>query len=456
MASSALTRPLTRPLQTRMFSAAAASTESASSGNREAKYSYKKLGNGLSVASVDTASPVARLAVVAAAGSRNECQNSLGLSHLLRSASNLKTTHMSQFGITRATQQIGGDLTCEGTREYVLYKSSVNRDVVPKIMEILKEITTKQLYRRWEIDDLQASPNTLKLDLAMYANQPQIRAVELLHEAAFRDTLGRSLFIPDYNIGKFSNLDLQDYCERNFSSGRVALVGVGIDSATMESLGSEFELYSPSSSQTAAASYHGGELCQNRGGDLSFVAVGFEGPSLGSKDLLAAEVLKYVLGMGPSIKYSDGGASLLSKAVAKASSAPNYVSSMSANYSDSGLFGFTAVAPASDINNVVKAASEQLKSVLSGNVSEADFKKAKKQLSASVAMQMENQDALLSWVAEQALIGEGILTPADALKMVDALTVSDVNAAAKKIGSSKPSMGATGNTGNLSYLDKLI
>ena len=51
------------------------------------QYSFKKLENGLSVASVDSASPVSRVAVVAAAGSRNECQDGLGLSHLLRSAS---------------------------------------------------------------------------------------------------------------------------------------------------------------------------------------------------------------------------------------------------------------------------------------------------------------------------------------------------------------------------------
>jgi len=456
MASSALTRPLTRPLQTRMFSAAAAQAEVASSGNRETKYSFKKLDNGLSVASVDTASPITRVAVVAAAGSRNECQDGLGISHLLRSASKLKTKNMTQLGITRATQQIGGDITCEGTREYVLYKSSVNRDVVPNVLEILKEITTKQLYRRWEVEDLQASPSALKLDLAVYANQPHLRAVELLHEAAFRDTLGRSLFIPDHNIGKFSNINLQDYCERNFTSGRVALVGVGIDSNTLEALGSEFELYSPQPSKTGAASYHGGELCQNRGGALTYVAVAFEGPCLGSKDLLPAEVLKHILGMGPSIKYSDGGASLLTKAATKASSAPLYVSSMSANYSDSGLFGFTAVAPATAINDVVKAAGDQLKSVLAGNLSEADVTKAKNQLKASIGMQMENQDSMLSWVGEQALIGEGILTPADVLKMVDAITVADVNTAAKKIGSSRPSMGATGNTGNVSYLDKII
>ena len=53
---------------------------------------------------------------------------------------------------------------------------------------------------------------------------------------------------------------MQDYVEKNFTSGRVALVGVGVDSNTLESLGSEFKLYAPQSSGTGAANYHAGEL----------------------------------------------------------------------------------------------------------------------------------------------------------------------------------------------------
>ena len=50
--------------------------------------------------------------------------------------------------------------------------------------------------------------------------------------------------------------------------------------------------------------------------------------SVGSADLLASEVLKYHLGVGPAVKYSDGatGSSLLAKASAKATSAPHFVS----------------------------------------------------------------------------------------------------------------------------------
>jgi len=457
--ASNVSRPLARSVKARMFSAAAAQAEpAAASVDREQKFKHKKLSNGLVVATVESASPVSRLAVVAKAGSRFESGDNLGISHVLRQAAKLRTANMSQLAITRATQDLGADITCEGTREYVYYKSSVNRNFVPNAVELLKEITTKQAFRRWEVEDLQHDPNGLKLELAILNSQPHIRAIELLHSAAFRNSLGRSLYCPDFMVGGFSNLQLQDYCEKNLSSGRLALVGVGVDSAVLEALGESFAPHAGAQGEAdAKAVYYGGEERHNVGGELSYVAMALAGPSVGSPDLLASEVLKYHLGVGPAVKYSDGvtGSSLLAKASAKATSAPHFVSSLSANYSDGGLFGFSAVAHSSQIDQVVKAAANQLKSSLSADISEQDVAKAKNQLKASIAMQFENQDSLLSWVGEQALSGDKIITPQEVYSMVDSITAADVNKAAKTIAASKPSLASAGNTSNVSYVDQL-
>jgi len=450
--ASVITRPIIRPLQARMFSAVA----QPNAVSADVQYNVKKLDNGLTVASVDAPVPVPRLAVVAKAGSRYESADELGISHLLRKAACLKTAYKSTVGIVKSTESLGSDITCEGNREYVLYKSSVNRDHVPEMVEILKDITTNQSFRRWEVDDLSADQNALKLDLQVLGKQPHVGCVEGLHEAAFGQLgLGRSLYMPAFNVGRLVHSDLQDYCERNFSKGRVALVGLGVSSAEMEALGSEFSLHEPQSPVTGAAVYHGGECIHNTGGNLSFAAVAFEGPSAGAKNLLASEVLKQVLANEPAIKYSHSRGAL-NKAASNASTAPHSISSLTAYYSDSGLFGFMAVAPSTDITEVLKAAGGQLREVLSNPVSEADFAKAKLQLKASMCMQTENPDQMLNWVGEQAVSGDKLLTPYDVLKMLDDVTVADVNAAAKTIASSKPSLSATGNTALIPYVDQIV
>lgn len=196
-------------------------------------------------------------------------------------------------------------------------------------------------------------------------------------------------------------------------------------------------------------------MLQNIGGQLAYVAVAMGGPSVTSKDLLAAEVLKQVLGQGPVIKYSSGSSSGLAKATTAATDSPHHVAAFTANYSDSGLFGFTAVAHTSEINKVLTAAGQQLKAVL-GGVSQDDFNRAKTQLKANISMQFENADELLNYVGEQTLYSDKVLTPADVFKMVDSITLADVNNAAKTIAATKPSLSATGNTCGIPYVDQIL
>lgn len=452
------TRALSRSFKGRLYSTAAAQAESKSFGDRdnEPKCYVKKLNNGMLVGTIETQSPVSRLAVVANAGSRFETGDALGVSHFLRLSTKLRTENMSALGITRATQQLGSDVTIMGTREYLYYKSSVTRNCVPKMVEVLRELTTKQVYKPWEVSDLQSNTDSLLLDLAILETQPHIRAVDLLHAAAFRDTLGRSLYAPEFMLGKYHPDQLTHFVKSYFSAGRMALVGVGVDHGELEELAQQFEPHATAGVPTEKATYHGGEIRDNTGGELAHVAVGCEGPSLTSQDLLPAEVLRKIMGTGPHIKYSSGvSVAQLGKAVSQATDAPFHVSCLNANYTDSGLFGFTAVAHASQIEKVVRAAANQFFRIAS-NLSEADVTRAKKQLKAEMCMQFENPDVLLNWLGEQTLNSDQILTPQEIYKMVDKVTTSDVSAIAKKILSSRVSMAAVGNVSSVPYADKLM
>lgn len=196
---------------------------------------------------------------------------------------------------------------------------------------------------------------------------------------------------------------------------------------------------------------------KNQGGPLSYVAFAHGGPSQTSKDLLPAEVLRHVLGVGPHIKYSTGTvASLLGKAVQDVTDAPFAISATSANYTDAGLFGFSVVAPNSQIEKVTRTAANNFKSVLTSGVSDQDVQRAKNRLKAEIAMVYEDPDNLLSWLGEQTLNSDHILTPQEVYKQVDPISTADVNSVAKKIASSKSALAVTGNTNNVPYLDKLF
>jgi len=437
-------------LQVRLYSAAAQAKEGSPALLPQAP-KVTRLPNGVTVASVENYSPVSRVALVANAGSRFEDGDNLGVTHCLRIASGLTTQNSTGFNLTRTIEQAGADYTCSATREYMFYKVDCLRDNLELATKTLVSATTAPAFKPWELSDVQSH---LALDLATLKASPNVLAYDLLHTAAFRSTLGRSLYAPEFMLGKYSSEQLLHYMKTYFSTGRVALVGVGVDHDDLVAQAKTFAPFASAAVASDKAKYSGGEIRVDNGGDLTYAAVAMEGPSLAGKDLLHAAVLQNILGMGPAIKYSSGAASsLLTQAAAQATSQPFAVNCINANYTDSGLFGFFAIAQPREIEKVLRAAFSQLATLSKTGVDEKAVARGKQQLRAQIGMYRESSDAQLHDLGEQALGSEEVLTTADLLKYVDSINTSDVSAVAKKMVAGKLSMAAVGNLSCTPYVD---
>ena len=81
---------------------------------------------------------------------------------------------------------------------------------------------------------------------------------DLLHQAAFRDTLGRSLYAPEHMVGHFSPEQLLHYMKGYFSAGRLALVGVGVDHCELMEQAKHFVPFCSADIACDKAKYSGG------------------------------------------------------------------------------------------------------------------------------------------------------------------------------------------------------
>ncbi|XP_076458999.1 cytochrome b-c1 complex subunit 2, mitochondrial-like isoform X2 [Babylonia areolata] len=453
--ASVLSRRALRGLQVRLYSATARQEpKDTSVPLRPQPPKLTKLPNGVTVASLENYSPVSRVALVANAGARFEDGDNLGVTHCLRLASGLSTQNLSSFYITRSVEQAGADFTCSSTREYMFYRIDCLRNDLDLVTKVLAETTTAPALKPWELADLGVN---MGLDLANLKAQPHVQLFDMLHKAAFRDTLGRSLYAPEFMVGKYTSEQLLHYMKTYFSAGRLALVGVGVDHEHLVAQAKQITPFTSAGAVNNKAKYSGDEIRMEMGGDFTYAAVAVEGPSLAGKDLLYAAVLQNVMGMGPYIKYSSGSTtSRLSQAASKATTHPFAVSCLNANYTDGGLFGFYAIAQAREIEKVLRAAFNQFAAVTKTGLEDKDVERAKNQLKAQISMYREGGDAVLCDLAEQALGSEEILSTADLLSMVDCITSSDVTGVAKKLVNGKPSMAACGNLSRTPYLDSLM
>lgn len=437
MACTASKTHLFKSVASRGYSAAAQSASKIA--QKEIKTTV--LPNKLVVASVESELPISRVAILFRAGSRNETYDNLGASHVIRNAAGQSTASATAFGITRNLQQIGGSLSATSDREVIAYNVDVSRDNLETGLEFLKNASTCQLFKPWEVED---TLPRLKLDVATIPDQ--VRALELLHQATYRSGLGNSIYIPKKRIGKLSSETLQHYFCNNFTTNRAAVVGVGIDHQILVGYAQNLALESGEGKDSASVFNGATEARKERGGSWAHVAVATEGAALNKRaDVLAFAILQAAIGTGPTTKYGESQGPL-----SRAVSCP--IKALNVSYTDSGLFGFVLSAKGKEAGKAVEAAIKTLKS---GRISEDDIARGKAILKSAVLFNSDNTGRLIEDIGNQALLLGKVQSAEALVDEIECVNAGDVQRAASKVASGKLSIGAAGNLETVPFVNQI-
>ncbi|XP_022528854.1 cytochrome b-c1 complex subunit 2, mitochondrial [Astyanax mexicanus] len=437
---SPLTEPLGSPKPSKVIARSAENVQ------------VSKLPSGLVVASLETFSPVSKIGVFVKAGSRYEPVGNLGVTHLLRLAGNLTTKGVSAFKISRGLEALGSTLSVTSTREHMVYSLDFLRDDFDHVIEYLANLTTATDFRPWEVSEL---TSRVKIDKALAAQCAQTSVLENLHQAAYKNALANSLYCPDFRVGKISRDNMQEFVANNYTSSRMAVVGLGVSHSALKQVAQQFfDVHKGAGASGDKAIYHGGELRVQNGDSLTHTLLACEGAASGTAEANAFSVLQQLLGVGPQVKRGSSISSKLSQGIAKATTQPFDASAFNISYSDSGLFGLYTIAQAGSAKEVIKAAMAQVSAVAKG-VSEQDLIRAKSQLKTEYLMVLEGSEGLLEEIGAQALASGAYSSPDDVAKAIDSVTSSDVANAAKKFVSSKKTMASRGHLVNTPFVDEL-
>ncbi|KAI1895972.1 hypothetical protein AGOR_G00090020 [Albula goreensis] len=412
-----------------------------------------KLPSGLVIASLENYSPASRIGVFVKAGCRYETADNQGVTHLLRLAANLTTKGASAFKICRGVEAVGGSLSVTSSRENMIYTVDCLRDHIDTVMEYLINVTTAPEFRPWEVADL--TPRVM-VDKAMAEQKPQIGVIESLHAAAYKSSLSNSLYCPDYMVGQISSEQMHSFVQNNFTSSRMALIGLGVDHSVLRQVGEQFlNIRGGAGAAGKKAQYRGGEVRLLNRDELVHAAVVSESAAVGSAEAAAFSVLQRVLGAGPYIKRGANTTSKLSQAIATATTHPFGASAFNVSYSDSGLFGVYTIAQAASAADVIKVALGQVKSVAQGDLTAADLTRAKNQVKADYLMSLESSDGMLEDMGSQALAGGTYQPPEAVAQGIDSVSSNDVINAAKKFVEGKKTMASKGQLAKMPFVDEL-
>lgn len=413
-----------------------------------------KLENGIKVASCDHGGAVSTVVVAAQAGSRYESINQLGVSHLMKNAAFSSNGGISQLGMVRETQEMGGYLDCSSSREFISRKSIVLRKHLQKMLSNILPGISHPLFHQWELTGVK---ERCKGDLATL--DCAAKNMELLHGAAFRNGLGNSLYCDEIRLGNISPEHLLQFAEQYYVGEGLTIVGTNVNHDELVQYSSDLLGKVPSGELDVPAiqQYRGGEVRNHTSNGLTYVSLVGPGAGLCSADLPAFAVLQRILGDSTHIKWgSNTVSSRLEKAVKSVTQDPFQISSLNISYSDAGLFGLNAISTPSGIGTVLEAGVAEILGIANGDLSPEDVTRAKTQAKAMVLMSNEGSDEHIDDLLRQVVFTGGYVSPAQTSNNIDAVSLEKVVEVAKQmLYSAKPTLAVTGNSAAAPYLDDL-
>lgn len=335
-------------------------------------------------------------------------------------------------------------MSCTSDRELIAYNVEITRDQLELALKYLEAAATNQVFKPWELSD-----NKHRLVEDVKRIPDCVKAIELVHEALFAGGLGNSIFCPKHQIGRLSSETLQHYFASTCTTGRAAVVGVGVDHRELVGFAQSLNLESGAGPDSVTTNVGPSEIRWEKGGRNASVAIATSGASWANpQDALAYSVLQYAAGVGPVTKRGASNGALAKQI----SSDSVQAKALNAVYSDNGLFGFVVSGEARAVGKAVEAGVRALKS---GSLTDEDVARGKESLKAALAFAVESEAGLVDSLGQQAALLGAAQDLRAALAAVDGVSASDVKSAARKVASSRVSIGAVGNLATVPRLNQL-
>jgi len=412
------------------------------------------------VSTIDQPSNGARLTLMVGTGSRDDTLSTLGTTHAMQAGAVLSGKQNTAFLTTQLLANYGASMNVTVDREHLKFEVTCHPTVVEDVVShVLLPNVIGSEYPHWELKGI---CDRMRYQKAMLEKNPLYCLMEGVHQASFKGGMANPILAPDHMIGSHSTEMLVERHQNAFDINNMVLVGSGVSTpALSKCVGDTLDRLQPEAGcgmEREATVFAGRECHINKATDISHVALGFEGLTLGDDDNAALSVIQYALGVKGNVKYgSELSHGILNKAINDSGSSPVFsTSAANINYTDCGVFVVHLAADVVDIEEVSKSCANILKGVSENGLPCEVIEAAKMRLQSSLALSLEDSRVAVNDSAIDALHRS---TKTDFSCMFDAIsgvTEGDVKRVAAKVFSGKQSLATIGHTANMPSLDELL
>ena len=371
-------------------------------------------------------------------GSMNERPEENGLSHFIEHMVFKGTQTRSARDIAEEMDEVGGQLNAFTSKDCTCYYAKVIDENLPLAADILGDLALRP---RFDDAELQKERGVVLEEIAMVEDTPEDLVGDVLCEAQFEGSLQRPILGSAEQIRRYTRDDLLRYWRRHYHPKNTVVAIAGNYDwdaflALVEQYFTGFPAEEPTAVPPEAQRLLDGRKAREKDTEQVQISMGYPGVALGSDDLYPLSVFNNLLGGGMSSRLFQRIREELGMAYS--------IYSFPTSYPGCGTFNIYAGTSPENAETVIREIQLEIEKMLREGPNEKEFRSAKAQLKGGYVLGLESSSGRMQSLGRSALLLDRLTTPEETLAKIEAVTMEDVLAIARRALATSPSAAIVG------------
>ena len=371
-------------------------------------------------------------------GSRLEDDRLAGVSHfiehLLFKGTRRRPTSKE---IADAIEGVGGFINASTDKELTAYWTRVPAEHLQLGLDVLADIVSNS---KLAPDDVERERMVILEELKMYQDQPQDYVLNLLEEVIWPEhPLGRDIAGTEQSVARLTRDDILEYADAHYRLPNLVIGAAGAvdEDETIAAVSSRVTLPSEPNglmSPEPPAPLNGPHvMLRRKRTEQAHICLGVRALSYLHPDRYALDLLNTVLGEGMSSRLFLNIRERLGLAYD--------VHSFTQKHRDTGHLGvYLGVDPKKAVE-AIKAVVAEMIELCDRDLSDEELQRAKEFTKGRLRLDLETTNGVAFWLTYQELLLGEIRSIEDELRLVDAVSASDVRRVANSVNDRAPARG---------------
>ncbi|MBB6452873.1 putative Zn-dependent peptidase [Salirhabdus euzebyi] len=348
------------------------------------------------------------------AGSRNESQQTNGISHFIEHMFFKGTKNRSARDIAEAFDAVGGQVNAFTSKEYTCYYAKVLDSHAEYALDILADMFFNS---NFDPDEMEKEKKVVYEEIKMYEDTPDDIVHDLLSQATYgKHPLGYPILGTEDTLASFTPDDLRDYMDKNYRPENVVVSVAGnVNDSFFKAVENLFGSYESMNKEESfrEPSFTSDHLSRSKETEQAHLCLGYNGLPVGDESIYSLIVVNNVLGGSMS--------SRLFQEVREARGLAYSIFSYHSSFLDNGLltvYGGTGKGQLDVLKETIEETIQQLKA---NGITDKELKNSKEQLKGNLMLGLESTNSRMSRNGKNELLLKRHRTLDEIVEQIDAV-----------------------------------